>query len=113
MDDDLAFAQMIGEYFGGRYHVLTANNLDEAIRCFRRHRPKVVLLDFSMPLLNGDQCLPVLQELDPTVRAIVITGCRREEVEQKFKGLGYYALFEKGAMSLEDVALKVDEAFHY
>src|SRR5689334_4220300 len=106
MDDDPAFTQLMAEYFKANYDVLTANTLEDAVRCFRRHRPKVVLLDFNMPRVNGDQFLPMLQEVDPTVRAIIVTGCQEEEVEDKFRGLGYYAFFEKGSMSLEDMAQK-------
>ena len=114
IDDDLGFLLMVADYFKSNgYQVHTADDMDQAVKIYRRERPKVVLLDFNMPLVTGEKLLPVLQEINPEVRAIVVTGCIGEEVEEKFKGLGYFAFFEKGSMSLEALKDKVEEAFHY
>ena len=114
IDDDLDFSTMVAYYFKSNgYQVHTADSMDEAVKIYRRERPKVVLLDFNMPLVTGEKLLPVLQEIDPGVRAIVVTGCVGEEVEEKFKGLGYFAYVEKGGMSLEDLKQKVEEALSY
>lgn len=111
VDDDLAFSQMVSEYFRTHgYEVNVANNLEDAILVFRRVRPTVVLMDYNMPIVNGDKFLPILQELEAKVKAIVISGCTEEDVEQRFRGLGYYAFFEKAGLSLEKVKAKVDEA---
>ncbi len=111
VDDDTGFLQMIADYFKPKgYSVNTANNLEDAINIFRREKPKVVLLDFNMPIVSGEKFLPILQSVDPAVRAIVVTGYLEEEVEEKFKGLGYFAFFKKGDLSLEALQVKVDEA---
>ena len=114
IDDDLGFSLMVADYFKSiGYQAHTAENMDEAVQIYRRERPKVVLLDFNMPLVTGEKLLPVLQEINPGVRVIVVTGCIGEEVEEKFKGLGYYAFFEKGSLSLESLEEKVQEAMSY
>ncbi len=114
IDDDLEFSGMISNYFGSHgYEVATAETMDHAIKIYRKQRAKVVLLDFNMPLVTGERLLPVLQEINPDVRAIVVTGCIGEQVEEKFKGLGYFAYFEKGGMSLEGLKQKVEEALNY
>ena len=111
IDDEPAFVEMVVEYFNvAGYDVRGALNLEDAITAFRQLRPKVVLLDFNMPMVTGDKFLPILQNLNPSVKVIVVTGCIEEEVEHKFKGLGYFAFFEKGHLSLEKVKKKVDEA---
>ena len=114
IDDDPEFSQMISHYFKSNgYEVFKAETMDSAIKIYRKERSKVVLLDFNMPLVTGEKLLPVLQEINPDVRAIVVTGCIGEEVEEKFKGLGYFAYFEKGSMSLEALQQKVQEALNY
>lgn len=111
VDDEPAFGQMIEQYFKPHgYEVFFTTQLEEAISLFRRHRPRVALLDFNMPLITGEKFMPVLQSMDPLVRVIVVTGHLGEDVEEKFKGLGYYAYFEKGNLSLEMLKAKVDEA---
>ena len=111
VDDDDNFSGMISDYFkAAGFDVFTANNLELAIKLFKRHSPRVVLLDFQMPITTGEKFLSVLQSIDPHVKAIVLTGCLAEEVEDKFKGRGYYAFFEKGALSLQELRHKVKEA---
>ena len=114
IDDDLGFSLMVADYFKSHgYEVHTADTGDQAVKIYKRERPKVVLLDFNMPVVTGEKLLPLLQGLNPAVRAIVVTGCLGEEVEEKFKGLGYFAFFEKGGLSLEQLRQKVDEALNY
>ncbi len=114
VDDEVEFAKTLSSYFRGQgYQVYMSTNLEDAINIFKREKPKVVLLDFNMPIVNGDQFLPILQNILPTVRIIVVTGCVAEEVEERFRGLGYFALFEKGGLSLEKLKAKVQEALLY
>ncbi len=114
IDDDLGFSLMVADYFKSKgYEVHTADTMDQAIKIYRRERMKVVLLDFNMPLVTGEKLLPMLQEINPEVRAIVVTGWIGEVVEEKFKGLGYFAYMEKGGMSLEGLKQKVEEALNY
>ena len=113
IDDEPNFSALVVEYFkGAGYDARMALNLEDAITVFRNQKPSVVLLDFNMPMVTGDKFLPILQTINPHVKVIVVTGCLQEEVEQKFKGLGYYGFFEKGALSLEKVLSKVDEAIN-
>lgn len=114
VDDEPGFTQLIVEYFRSMgYETASASNAEEGLRIFKRQRPRVVLLDFNMPLVTGDKFLPAVQELDPMVKVIVMTGCVEEEVEEKFRGLGYFYFFEKGSLSLDKLKLKVDEALSY
>lgn len=112
VDDEPSFTQLVIEYLRSTgYEAFSANNLEEAINLFKTHRPKAVILDFNMPVVTGEKLLPILQSLEPTVRVIVCTGCLEEEVEDRFKGLGYFAYFEKGTLSLDKLRRKIDEAF--
>ena len=114
IDDDIGFSTMLADYFKSmHYEVHTADNVDQAVKIYRRERSKVILLDFNMPLVTGEKLLPVLQSINPELRAIVVTGCIEEDVEEKFKGLGYFAFFEKGGLSLESLKEKVEEAMNY
>ena len=111
IDDEPSFTELLVDYFkGAGYDVRTAHNLEGAIRAFRAQKPGVVLLDFNMPMVTGDKFLPILLNLNPALRVIVITGCLEEEVEAKFKGLGYFGFFQKGGLSLEKLKHKVEEA---
>ncbi len=111
LDDDPVFAKTLADYFRiNRYEVIEANNLEDAINRYRHKKPKVVLMDFNMPIVSGEKFLPILQSMEPLVKAIVVTGELSENVKESFRGLGYYAFFEKGGLSLEKLRAKVDEA---
>lgn len=111
LDDDPVFARTLGDYFRtNRYEVIEVNNLEDAINRYRHKKPKVVLMDFNMPIVTGEKFLPILQSMEPLVKAIVVTGELSENVKGRFEGLGYFAFFEKGGLSLEKLRAKVDEA---
>ncbi len=111
IDDDSSFSMLVVEFFKSLgYDARAANNFEDAITVFKSQKPAVVLLDFNMPMVTGEKFLPILESMNPHVRVIVITGCLQEEVEAKFKGLGYFAFFEKGNLPLEKVKTKVEEA---
>ena len=113
IDDEPNFTALVVEYFKNLgYDARQALNLEDAITVFRSQKPSVVLLDFNMPMVTGEKFLPILQTMNPHVRVIVVTGSLQEEVEEKFKGLGYYGFFEKGDLSLEKVRSKVEEALN-
>ena len=111
IDDEPNFTALVVEYFKNLgYDARSALNLEDAVKVFRSQKPNVVLLDFNMPMVTGEKFLPILQTMNPLVQVIVVTGCLQDEVEQKFKGLGYFGFFEKGNLSLEKVRHKVEEA---
>ena len=114
IDDEPGFTQMIEEYLKShKFHVNVADNMQQAVKLCKKEQPKVVLLDFNMPQVTGEKLLPMLQSVNPMVRAIVVTGCLGEEVEEKFKGMGYFAYFQKGGLSLENLKEKIEEALSY
>ncbi|MCU0616045.1 MAG: response regulator [Gemmatimonadaceae bacterium] len=77
VDDDLAamrVAQRILERDG--YRVVTASNGREALERYAESGPsiQVVLLDLTMPELSGWETLRELQQLDPSVTVLLMSG---------------------------------------
>ncbi|HWD99077.1 MAG TPA: ATP-binding protein, partial [Bryobacteraceae bacterium] len=75
-DDDEGIRRMNRaalERFG--YKVLLASDGEEAVRVFRDHREiAVVLLDWAMPVMNGDEALLRMLEIDPCARVLMSSG---------------------------------------
>jgi len=72
------------------YVVHTAHNPPDAIKLYETHWQEInlVLLDFLMHVMRGDEVFERLQEINPNVRAIVTTGCDDDAAEKMFqKGL--------------------------
>jgi len=68
------------------YGVLEAGDGKEALRVLATSSalPSVVLLDLAMPVMGGDELLPVLAERYPTVKTIVSSGYPEEEARKDF-----------------------------
>jgi PAS domain S-box-containing protein len=66
---------------------ITANDGWEAIRVFQEN-PGVafVILDLTMPRMDGEQCLRELRKLDPAVKVIISSGYNEQDVTQRFVG---------------------------
>ena len=46
----------------------------EAIQAFSRHHPDLVLMDYSMPRLNGATACRMILAKDPAARVILVSG---------------------------------------
>ena len=58
----------------GATKIVEATNGEEAIAIFQQQKPDVVLLDISMPLMNGLETLKKLKAIDPESTVIMLTS---------------------------------------
>jgi PAS domain S-box-containing protein len=65
-------ARMVLQEHG--YHVITAENGAHAVATYAREAVDVVLLDWSMPVMDGEKTIAVLRSMDPDVRIIASSG---------------------------------------
>ena len=68
------------------FQVLTASDGREAVEVFRGRAAdiRVVVLDLTMPQLNGDEVLHELRRLRPGVRVVLSSGFSEQEVSRRF-----------------------------
>lgn len=72
----------------------------EAIDLARHLRPDLMLLDVSMPGMDGLEALPAVREQSPGTRVVMYSGFDEEGLAERTLELGAAAFFEK-ASSLE------------
>jgi len=79
------------------FEVLTANNGMEAIEIAKRHPGEIglVLLDLSMPGMNGEEVLPELRKFRPEVKVVVSSGYSETETMALFQGQQVYGFIQK------------------
>jgi PAS domain S-box-containing protein len=88
VDDEAAVRRFCAEMLNELgFESLQAADGQEALKVFKGH-PEIdlVLLDLTMPNLNGEKCFYELQKLDPQVKVIISSGYSESEVAQKFAG---------------------------
>jgi len=96
-DEDLVrqTARLTLQRYG--YQVMLASNGAEALECYRGQPDAIalVLLDLTMPVMNGEETLTHLQVLDPGVRVLLTSGYNEVEAVQRFAGKGLAGFIQK------------------
>ena len=79
------------------FSVLTACDGRDAIEVYTRNRDEIVcvLLDLTMPELDGEQTFRALRVLKPDLKVIMSSGYNEQEVTQKFVGKGLSGFIQK------------------
>jgi CheY-like chemotaxis protein len=78
------------------FTAITATDGREAVEMFR-NTPEIafVILDLTMPHMDGEQCFRELRLLKPDVKVIMSSGYNEQEVTQKFIGKGLAGFIQK------------------
>ena len=106
----------------------TAKDGREVIRCIRKEKPDVILMDVRMPEIDGVQCTEIIKENYPQIKIIILTtfdddefvfsalkhgasgyllkGISMDDLEEAIK-----TVVQGGSMINPDVATKVVELF--
>jgi len=78
------------------FEVITADDGREALETYRNNPGiSLVILDLTMPHMDGEQCFRELRQLDPKVKVIMSSGFSEQEVTQKFAGKGLAGFIQK------------------
>ncbi len=98
VDDDenvLQFTRRVLERQG--FTVLTAPNGAEALDLFAGHRDTVVLvvLDLTMPVMDGEETFLALQRLRPGLPVVLASGYNEQDATSRFAGQGLAGFVKK------------------
>ncbi|WGX95839.1 PAS domain S-box protein [Nocardioides sp. L-11A] len=67
----------------------------EALMLAHEHQPTLVLLDTSMPVLDGLECLPLVLAVSPESKVVMYTGFRAAGLADRARELGAVDFVEK------------------
>ena len=56
------------------FEVIEAANGAEGIKAYQEHKPDVVLMDVTMPEMDGIQATKAIKELDPNARIVICSA---------------------------------------
>ena len=81
-----------------------AENGRQAIVEAERHQPDVVLLDLSMPVMDGLEALPKIRRVAPEARIVVLSGFDNPSLVARALELGAESYVTKGGDPAEILA---------
>ncbi len=78
------------------FNVVTANDGRKAVEAYKAGTDiSFVILDLTMPHMDGEQCFHELRKLNPDVKVIMSSGFSELEITQKFVGKGLAGFIQK------------------
>lgn len=116
VDDNPDIRQQLKWGLSEDYTVLLAEDVAEGLSLFKKHQPKVVILDLGLPPCvdtseEGFRCLAEMLDLDQNVKIIMLTGNDERENALKATQMGAYDFFPKPPV-LEDLSVIIRRAFY-
>jgi len=82
---------------GMGFDTLAAEDGAQAVEMYRRHRHDIVavLLDMTMPRLDGKGCFRELRRINRNVRVVLSSGYNEQDATTRFAGQGLAAFIQK------------------
>ena len=94
------------------FKILYAPNGQEAIATYQQHQSEIscVLLDMTMPKMDGAECFSQLRKINPDVQVILSSGYTDLDVTPDFIGKGLAGFIQK-PYTPEALQEKMQEVF--
>lgn len=91
VDDDLTAAQTFSELIATKYRFRTEaySNLEKVLEVVRTGTVKVAVLDERMPDMNGTDLFKKIHQINPNIKAVLLTGEADRLDIMKAAKLGY------------------------
>jgi DNA-binding NarL/FixJ family response regulator len=83
--------EIVGEAYNGA----------QAITMCAELQPELLVLDVSMPVMDGLTALPKILDASPETRVVMLSGFASDEVKQQAQELGAVRFIEKGVSPQE------------
>lgn len=93
------------------YRALAASNGEQALELFRQHQGEIALVisDMVMPIMSGSKLYTKLQEIEPEIKMVIITGYPFDEQDRALLSQGIVAWIQKPFV-LEQIAVAIRQA---
>jgi PAS domain S-box-containing protein len=89
-----------------------AANGEESVQLARTLQPDVILMDISMPMMNGIDATRLIHSEFPHIRTIGLSMCDDAETEKGMSDAGAVAFVNKGAHS-DDLVNAIRQSIHH
>lgn len=107
VDDSKLFSNIIKSIVAAKFNVVgVAHSGEEALSHLMEYRPDLVLLDITMPNMDGRECLEKILMLKPDTVVVMVSGIQMEELKNECVRLGASAFINKDQIKIEENKLE-------
>ncbi len=81
----------------GGYDVILAPNGEEALKIYKANKEQIsiVLLDMTMPIMDGEETFRELRRINPDVKVLLSSGYNENDILERFIGKGLTGFLQK------------------
>jgi len=113
VDDEPGALEILAGILGQEnYEVVTAQDGEEALSILKESSFDLVLTDLNMPKINGLELIRRIQQVDPVLMTIVLTGCGTIDNAVAAMKAGAYDYTTK-PFKIDELILTVKRALEY
>ena len=116
IDDSLELLDILSNALSAfNWKIMQADNGMDGLEIFKAHNGQLdaVLLDQIMPVIEGIQVLPKLQEINPYIPVIMMTGHSSVTLATEFMKMGGSGFIEKPIIQFEVLKIRIEEAVQH
>lgn len=93
VDDDDSIREIV-KIMLKDYDVIEASNGEEAVRAYKMFKPDLVLMDISMPVMDGVEATKKILSFDPNAKIVALTAFARSRGKEMLEN-GALEVLEK------------------
>ncbi|MBN1930314.1 MAG: sigma-54-dependent Fis family transcriptional regulator [Desulfobacterales bacterium] len=113
VDDEPSILQSLSGILSDEgFEIMTAANGYEALKIIDAESPDLVLLDIWMPGIDGIETLKEINQNNPLIQVIIITGHGTIETAVKATKLGAFDFIEK-PLSIDKIIVTINNALNF
>jgi len=115
IEDDPVIRQMyLMKFEAAHFEVSVAENGQEGVALVERFRPDIILLDLTMPVMNGDEALAKIRQTETgrDVPVMILTNLGEEEAPKSLHKLGIASYIVKADLTPRQVVDRVKKVLN-
>lgn len=115
IEDDPVIRQMyLMKFEAAGFDVAVAENGEEGVALVERFRPTIILLDLTMPIMNGDEALAKIRQSErgKDIPVMILTNLGEEEAPKSLHKLGILSYIVKADLTPRQVVERVKKALN-
>ena len=89
VDDDESVRTCLKRYLSKDFDVCAASDGKKALGLYEVHKPKIIITDLAMPIMNGDQLCREIRKLDLDCKIFAMSGCNNRLTNSSQINIGF------------------------